>query len=129
MKYISMKMDPKGSRPPMRAITVGLRYHCRSGMGEGIRFTLQGLSGSPFQLRPITCASTGSQHLTSPSHFGTQGMHRAITELALLSYESCTYLPVKQVIEDDDAERCHVSTYKWDSTLLRWQCITPKLVC
>ena len=55
MKYISMKMDPKGSSPPMRAITQGRRYHCRSGMGEGILLTLQGLSGIPFQFRPITC--------------------------------------------------------------------------
>ena len=99
MKYISMKMDPKGSRPPMRAITLGLRYHCRSGMGEGIRFTLQGLSGSPFQLRPITCADTDGKHVTSPLDFGTQGMHRVITGLCLLSYESCIYLPKMYVIE------------------------------
>lgn len=110
----------------MRAITVGLRYHCRSGMGEGIRFTLQGLSGSPFQLRPITYANTDKKHLTSPSHSGAQSMHRAVSELALLSCESCTYLLVKEIVEDDDAEICHVFTYKWDSTLLRRQCITLK---
>ena len=45
MKYISMKMDPKGRRPPMRAITLGRRYHFLWGMGEGMRFTRQGLSG------------------------------------------------------------------------------------
>lgn len=55
MKYISMKMDPKGSSPPMSAIIQGLRYQWRSGMGEGILLTLHGLSGSPFQFRPITC--------------------------------------------------------------------------
>ena len=71
MKYISMKMEPKGSRPPMRAITqLACRYHCRSGMGEGILFTLQGLSGIPFQFRPITYAHTGKWHLTSPAHSG-----------------------------------------------------------
>ena len=41
MKYISMKMEPKGSRPPTAAITGGRRYHFLSGMGEGMRFTLQ----------------------------------------------------------------------------------------
>lgn len=56
MKYISMKMEPKGSRPPMSAMTSGCRYHCRAGMGDGMRFTRHGLSGSPFQLRPTTCA-------------------------------------------------------------------------
>ena len=45
MKYISMKMDPNGSRPPMRAMTDGRRYHFLCGMGEGMRFTRQGLSG------------------------------------------------------------------------------------
>ena len=55
MKYISMKMEPKGRRPPMSAMTVGCRYHCRAGMGDGMRFTRHGLSGSPFQLRPTTC--------------------------------------------------------------------------
>ena len=66
MKYISMKMEPKGSRPPMSAMTLGRRYHWRSGMGDGILFTRHGLSGSPFQLRPITCAMapTSSLHAT-----------------------------------------------------------------
>ena len=54
MKYISMKMEPKGSRPPIRAITLGCRYHFFAGMGEGMRFTRQGLSGWPAQLRPTT---------------------------------------------------------------------------
>jgi hypothetical protein len=31
-------------------------YHFLAGMGEGMRLTLQGLSGRPFQLRPTTCA-------------------------------------------------------------------------
>lgn len=40
MKYISMKMDPKGSSPPAATIMAGLRYHWRLGMGDGMRFTL-----------------------------------------------------------------------------------------
>ncbi len=47
MKYISMKMDPNGSRPPVSAITGGRRYHCFAGMGDGMRFTRHGLSGTP----------------------------------------------------------------------------------
>ena len=58
MKYISMKMEPKGNRPPMRAMTRGRRYQARAGTGLGMRFTRQGLSGSPFQLRPTTCMHT-----------------------------------------------------------------------
>lgn len=45
MKYISMKMDPNGNRPPMRAMTLGRKYHFLCGMGEGMRFTRHGLSG------------------------------------------------------------------------------------
>ena len=56
MKYISMKMEPKGSRPPMAAMTGGRRYQARPGTGLGMRFTRHGLSGTPFQLRPTTCA-------------------------------------------------------------------------
>jgi hypothetical protein len=41
MKYISMKMEPKGSRPPTSAITDGRRYHFLSGIGEGMRLTLR----------------------------------------------------------------------------------------
>ena len=52
MKYISMKMDPKGSRPPMMAMTWGVRYHFFRGMGRAMVFTRQGLSGVPLQLRP-----------------------------------------------------------------------------
>ena len=44
-KYISMKMLPNGSRPPMMLMTAGLRYHFFWGMGEGIRFTLQDVTG------------------------------------------------------------------------------------
>jgi len=51
-KYISMKMLPKGSNPPKRAITGGVRYHCFLGIGLGIVLTRQGLSGTPLQLRP-----------------------------------------------------------------------------
>ena len=40
MKYISMKMLPKGSSPPASATTHGRRYHFLSGMGLGMRFTL-----------------------------------------------------------------------------------------
>ena len=41
MKYISMKMEPKGRRPPTRAMMWGRRYHFLSGMGEGMRLTLE----------------------------------------------------------------------------------------
>ena len=58
MKYISMKMDPKGNRPPMSAITQGCRYHFFVGIGDGMRFTLHGLSGSPFQFLPTTWRRT-----------------------------------------------------------------------
>ncbi len=54
MKYISMKMLPKGSKPPTSDITGAVRYHLFWGMGEGIRFTLHGLSGHPFQFLPTT---------------------------------------------------------------------------
>lgn len=54
MKYISMKMLPNGSRPPMIATTVGVRYHFFCGIGRGMVFTRHGLSGTPLQLRPTT---------------------------------------------------------------------------
>ena len=63
MKYISMKMEPKGNRPPMRAMTRGRRYQARAGTGLGMRFTRQGLSGNPFQLRPTTCMCTDLRHV------------------------------------------------------------------
>ena len=34
MKYVSMKMDPNGSRPPVSAMTGGRRYHCLVGDGR-----------------------------------------------------------------------------------------------
>lgn len=43
----------------MREMTHGFRYHRLSGIGEGIRFTLQGLSGKPFQFLPTTCTDLG----------------------------------------------------------------------
>ena len=34
MKYISMKMEPKGSSPPDAATTAGVRYHCEGREGR-----------------------------------------------------------------------------------------------
>jgi len=53
-KYISMKMLPKGSNPPIRDITEGVRYHFFSGIGRGIVFTRHGLFGAPLQFLPTT---------------------------------------------------------------------------
>jgi hypothetical protein len=47
MKYISIKMDPNGSSPPAAATAQGVRYQGLTGMGLGMRFTRQGLSGAP----------------------------------------------------------------------------------
>jgi hypothetical protein len=44
-KYISINIEPKGSRPPARIITSGSKYHCFSGIGLGIGFTEQLISG------------------------------------------------------------------------------------
>ena len=46
MKYISMKIDPKGRRPPAATIAAGVRYHALGGTGEGMRFTRHGWSGA-----------------------------------------------------------------------------------
>jgi hypothetical protein len=46
-KTMKCLASPKGSRPPMMLMTVGLRYHFFSGMGRGIVFTRHGLSGTP----------------------------------------------------------------------------------
>ena len=54
MKYISMKMLPKGSSPPISEITDGVRYHFFSGMGRGMVFTRHGLFGEPLQFLPTT---------------------------------------------------------------------------
>ena len=54
-KYISMKMLPNGSRPPMMLMTAGLRYHFFWGMGEGIRFTLHHVTGLHKQMEPALC--------------------------------------------------------------------------
>ena len=74
MKYISMKMEPKGSRPPMAAMTGGRRYQARPGMGDGMRFTRHGLSGAPFQLRPTTCARYKVFELNTPQRNDTKGL-------------------------------------------------------
>lgn len=49
-----MKMLPKGSNPPIRDITDGVRYHFFSGIGRGIVLTRHGLFGDPLQFRPTT---------------------------------------------------------------------------
>jgi len=49
-----MKMLPNGSNPPIREITVGVRYHFFSGIGRGMVFTRHGLFGAPFQFLPTT---------------------------------------------------------------------------
>jgi len=53
-KYISINMLPKGSSPPIRETTEGVRYHFFSGMGRGIVFTRQGLFRAPLQFLPTT---------------------------------------------------------------------------
>ncbi|MCI28960.1 hypothetical protein A2U01_0050164 [Trifolium medium] len=47
-------MLPKGSNPPIRETTEGVRYHFFSGMGRGIVFTRHGLFGAPLQFLPTT---------------------------------------------------------------------------
>lgn len=54
MKYISIKMLPKGRRPPTIEITDGLRYHFFSWIGRGIVLTRHGLFGAPLQFLPTT---------------------------------------------------------------------------
>ena len=49
-----MKILPKGSSPPMRETTDGVRYHFFSGIGRGMVFTRQGLFGAPLQFLPTT---------------------------------------------------------------------------
>jgi hypothetical protein len=41
MKYISMKMLPKGRMPPSRMMVSGSMNHFFSGMGRGTAFTLR----------------------------------------------------------------------------------------
>ena len=55
-----MKMDPNGSKPPATLIQFGVRNHGASGMGRGIALTRHGLSGAPFQLRPMTVPKSTS---------------------------------------------------------------------
>ena len=50
-------MLPNGNNPPIRDMTDGVRYHFFSGIGRGIVFTRQGLSGAPDQFLPITVPS------------------------------------------------------------------------
>jgi hypothetical protein len=59
-KYISMKMLPKGSKPPMIETTRGVRYHFFSGIGRGMVFTRQGLLGDPLQFLPTTVPNKAS---------------------------------------------------------------------
>jgi len=49
-----MNMLPKGSSPPIRETTDGVRYHFFSGMGRGMVFTRHGLFGAPLQFLPTT---------------------------------------------------------------------------
>ena len=52
MKYISMKMDPKGRIPAAGIKKEGVQYHAAAGTGLGMLFTRQGGSYLPIQLRP-----------------------------------------------------------------------------
>ena len=61
MKYISMKIEPNGRRPPMSAMMCDCRYHFLAGMGEGMRFTRHGLLGRPSQFRPTTYSQCGKR--------------------------------------------------------------------
>jgi hypothetical protein len=56
----SMKMEPKGSRPPASAMAAGRRYQGRGGMGEGMRLTRQGGAEPAAALRPTTVPSRHS---------------------------------------------------------------------
>ena len=52
IKYISMKIEPKGRIPPSMMITIGSINHFFSGIGRGTALTLHGASGVPARLRP-----------------------------------------------------------------------------
>lgn len=72
MKYISMKMEPKGMRPPAAEMTQGLRYHLRSGMGLGMRLTLRvagvaGVAGGQWQ-RWLDCWPVGQRRMWDSCH-------------------------------------------------------------
>ena len=49
MKYISMKMEPKGRMPVAAMITLGLVYQGPRGMGRAMELTRQGKSALPAQ--------------------------------------------------------------------------------
>lgn len=65
MKYISMKIDPKGSTPAAGMTKTGLQYHELSGIGRGMLFTLHGGSYLPFQWRPKIVPTTARGSATN----------------------------------------------------------------
>mmetsp|Transcript_9293 Transcript_9293/g.13672 ORF Transcript_9293/g.13672 Transcript_9293/m.13672 type:complete len:85 (-) Transcript_9293:97-351(-) len=66
MKYISMKMDPKGRMPEKSTTAVGLVYHFPSGIGLLKLFTLQGKSPTTaIDLPSIVPPSTNGQDTNS----------------------------------------------------------------
>ena len=52
MKYISMKMDPKGRIPAAGIRKEGVQYQAAAGTGRGMLFTRHGGSYLPIKLRP-----------------------------------------------------------------------------
>lgn len=47
-------MLPNGSRPPIKEITDGVKYHFFTGIGRGMVLTRHGLFGAPLQFLPTT---------------------------------------------------------------------------
>jgi len=73
MRYISMKMEAKGSRPPTTAMACGVRYHALSGMGLGMRLTLQHRAksgGNVGELYQLGRAGGGRYHALSGMGLG-----------------------------------------------------------
>lgn len=65
IKYISIKIDPKGRIPPSMIITNGSINHFFSGIGRGTAFTRQGASGVPAKLRPKIVPTSVSGNITN----------------------------------------------------------------
>src|SRR5690625_4374592 len=71
MKYISMKMEPKGRMPPSTTITEGSMNHFFSGMGRGTAFTRHGLLDWPDMLRPSTVPTSVSGRMMKKQMLAT----------------------------------------------------------
>jgi hypothetical protein len=58
MKYVSMKIEPKGRKPAMRQTKSGEAYHGRSGMGRGMGLTRTGAVFTAPKRRPAIVPPT-----------------------------------------------------------------------